>query len=209
MKNNSKKELMIHKWHKKYFKYDLQNYILSFDDGLYSQYEAIPEIIRKFPTIEIFFYVSTNIINRDYDPVREYDEAPIAHEKARNGNFNSYVTYNDLKKLSIYQNVTVGVHGHNHISPRKLSSLPLREQIKIWKNDAKEMIVNSIKMINNKIIKKEPLYYCTPYNEYNDLQIGIIKKSFKLYFKEDLIITGPDRYDIEKKGLMWNYTKQA
>ena len=48
------------------------------------------------------------------------------------------------------------------------------------------------------LIRSKTIHYCTPYNQYKDLEMAILKESFKKRYPDyKLIITGPNRVPIE------------
>jgi len=193
-----KKELMIHKWHDEYLNIKLDDYILSFDDGLYSQVLGIKKIISKYPQIEIQYFVSTGIIHVGEES-QTNNESDVAHQRFFDlGLTTDFVSYDDLRYLSNLQQVQIGFHGHKHIRPSFLKkNLSLIDQLKRWKADAQEMVFGAVKFYEARLIDKtRPILYCTPYNELHDLQIAIIRKCFSNYFEQELIIIGPERMDI-------------
>ncbi len=181
----------------KYLDLDLNNYILTFDDGLYSQIAFIEKVLLKFPDIEIIYYISTNIINNNVEGSgRSYDKCHIAHEKYfASGDLSNYVTFNDIIKLSKIQNVRLGLHGHDHLNLDKLKqNLSLSDFfIKISK-DIQLMLFRYLdwyKLFDNKVL------FCPPYNQYHDLYIAHMRKQFALYNKELKVIPN-ERIAIEK-----------
>lgn len=181
---------MIHKWHDTYLDLPLDDYILTFDDGLVSQYIAIPSIIKRFPSIEIHYYFSTGIL-RDNDDCITFNDAPIAHSLFKsNGISSDYISYNELYELSKLSNVQIGLHGHDHIHPNS-QTLPdekLHDKVLRWKSDIMKM--KAFYTLNKSLFST--LIYCTPYNEYCDLQIGFLKK-----YLPGIKIIGPGRVNVE------------
>lgn len=196
--SSKKVELTIHKWHDDFLKIKLDNYILSFDDGLHSQVEGIKKIIKIYPNITIHFYVTTSFINYSSSKPT-YNESDIAQDLAINwSNFSDFVTYDELLYLSHLPQVTIGFHGHKHLKPSMIKrNKSLSDYFEIMSKDHQLMIFTLINFYENCLIKKgEPILYCTPYNEYEPLIIANLRKQFAMYFKEELIVTGPDRLDI-------------
>jgi len=159
---------------KKIIKLDLKNCILTFDDGLQSQWEFIDDLIAL--DVPKIFFISTDIVcDRLDNQSREYISCSDAHKKAFNGDKENYMTWSQIKTISKLPNCYIGGHSHNHklyqVSPLK----------KLYKN----LIEDSEKMIeefNKKNIKIKS--FCFPYNEsYDDLyKIILIKKDIKYFY---------------------------
>lgn len=191
-------ELMIHKWHDEYLDLKLDDYDLTFDDGLYSQVQGINKIISIYPNIKIKFFVSTGIIHIGDEP-QTFNESDVAHMRFFDlGLTTDFVSYDDLLYLSKLSQVTIGFHGHLHINPNYLKkNLSLLDRFAAMKTDANDMVFGALKFYESKIIKDiDQLFYCSPYNEIDDLQVSIIRKAFSLYFDKELIITDNSRIDI-------------
>ena len=190
-------ELMIHKWHDEYLDLKLDDYDLTFDDGLYSQVVGIKKILLIYPNIKIKFFVSTGIIHTGDDP-KTYNESDVAHMRFFDlGLTTDFVSYDDLIYLSKISQVTIGFHGHLHIRPSYLKkNLSLVDRLAAWKKDATKMVFGAVKFRELKIINNDDVYYCSPYNEIDGLQVAIIRKIFSSQFNEKLIITDQKRIDI-------------
>ena len=195
------KELMIHEWKDDYLKLPLDQYILTFDDGLYSQFDGIKKINNVFDNIEIRVYISTNILHRGNES-QTWNECQDAHERYfESGITTDFLNYDQLLELSKLDNVEIGIHGHNHLNLDALAkNKSLKDQLDIWNDDIKEMLFSTIRLIEQRIIdiRDLKLHYCTPYNQLNSLHTAIMRKEFQMYFPYvEMIITGPDRSDIE------------
>ncbi len=197
-----KKELMIHEWKNSYLNLPLDDYVLSFDDGLSSQVDGILNIIKAFPDIKIFYYISTGILNiSGKEPT--WSTCREAHRRFFEDDISSdFITYDQLLILSKIDNVTIGIHGHKHLNLETLAkNKTLKDQLDIWEDDIRSMVFSTIRLIEQKIIdiRDLNLHYCTPYNSPNDLHTAIMRKQFKMYFPYvEFNITGPGRKDIEK-----------
>jgi len=111
------KTLVIHEMREEFFDYPLENYILTFDDALYSQYYYLP-LINKISTKKIFF-VCVGLIGggdrRDqfsgdhklfpscYDAMRKWRES--------NNNYD-YMNVEELKCIED----EIGAHGYSHLN---------------------------------------------------------------------------------------------
>jgi peptidoglycan/xylan/chitin deacetylase (PgdA/CDA1 family) len=147
--------LMIHEVDERLFDLPLENYVLTFDDGLYTQYQYIEEL-NKIKTEKIFF-ISSNIICVG-EQSTEYIDCVSAHEKAFNGNTENYMTLEQIKHLMKCPNVTIGGHGHNHV---KLASLnKMTHKIYNIVEDSKAMV----KWFECNLGFK-PTKFCFPYND--------------------------------------------
>jgi hypothetical protein len=178
----NKPVLMIHEFDKKFLKLDLQNYILTFDDGLFSQFFYHEEIL-KIPTEKIFF-ISTGIVCENEQSLN-FPTCSEAHKKAFNENKEDYMTKEQIAFLLNQKNVKIGGHSHSHTNLNNFKSLS--EKVKHIENDTKNMLNWFEKNLNYK-----PEVFCFPYNEnLNGFYDGLLKKyNFKNFFgKERINIT--------------------
>jgi peptidoglycan/xylan/chitin deacetylase (PgdA/CDA1 family) len=176
--------LEIHEWKPEFENLPLENYILTFDDGLYSQYKA-KDFLASLNTPKIFF-ISTDIIRPKYqEPSDEIIFCATAHKKAfSENNKENYMNWSEIEELSQLNNFEIGGHSHYH---RLYSYSPLKDLYANLIDDTERMLNN---FRNNKIkITK----FCFPYNEnYNSLYNGILIK------QELLDFYGKERIPIEK-----------
>ena len=164
-----KQTLMIHEWDNEFYNMGdiLEKYILTFDDGLYSQYEAL-EFLKTLKTVKIFF-VSTDIIRPvEVAPSRQFIKCADAHKKAFDGNLENYMNWEEIMEIHNTQNCIIGGHGHRHIKTWKIESL--RNKHPIIEEDAAMMIFN----FNNEGI--EINRFCYPYNYEDPIYSAILKK---------------------------------
>lgn len=171
---------MIHEIHDALFDLPLQDYILTFDDGLYSQYHHFD----KFAAIDTkkIFFISTGVI---CDCVQSTATIPskVAHAKAYVGNRENFMTLPQILELRAQPNVEIGGHGHHHID---LSRIPtLSEQLKAINRDTKQMLAWFSFHFG-----EHPTSFCFPYN--NDLR-GIYKAALSKYGFTDFY--GKERVD--------------
>lgn len=153
---------MIHEIEEEMFNLPLENYILTFDDGLYSQYYYRSEF-QKIDTEKIYF-ISSGCIAANTQST-EFPSCETAHQKAFLGNFEDYMTVEQIKELSSDPLVTIGCHGHFHY---RLAEMPtLSDKILYLNKDIKKMtdwFVEHFQSI--------PTSFCYPHND--DLR-GIYK----------------------------------
>lgn len=159
--------------------------ILTFDDGLYSQYYYFEKINELLPNNLKIFYISTNIINETNDFILNIS-CEEAHELYFNeNNKKAYMNLKQIKFLKNQKNCYIGGHGHNHLHAKLQSNLKLKKFYSDWIEDFKCM---QQWFYNNKI---DLDFYCTPYNEVNDILIAGAKKLYSG------AIIGPERIAIE------------
>lgn len=166
----TKPVLMIHEFKESFLELPLEDYILTFDDGLYSQYQYIEELI-KIPTQKIFF-ISTGIIcPADQPQSSNPTTCSEAHKKAFKGNFEDYMSIDQVNYLKTLEGVEIGAHSDSHT---RLSSFKtLSAKVDYIENDTKQML---FKFKQNYSIT--PTSFCFPYNENLDgMYNGLLKKS--------------------------------
>jgi peptidoglycan/xylan/chitin deacetylase (PgdA/CDA1 family) len=158
---------MIHEIRESIFDLPLENYILTFDDGLYSQYYYYPRF-QDIPTEKIYF-ISSNILCTGSQS-SSFPACEEAHEKAFNGNCEDYMTLEQVKKLSKEPLVSIGGHGHNHICFGHFSKTT--EKMQLIATDTQEMLHWFYTNLGTR-----PTRFCFPYNDdVNGLYPGILKK---------------------------------
>jgi len=169
--------LMIHEMYDEILTLPLENYILTFDDGLYSQYYYYNKI--KHINTEKIFFISSGIICNGYQS-NIFPSCEIAHKKAFAGNFEDYITIDQIKELMKDPLVTIGGHSHSHTNLSKFNSLSQKTNYII--NDTKMMIEwfdTNLQFIPSK--------FCFPYNEdLNGIYSALVKSAgiTKCYGKE-------------------------
>jgi Polysaccharide deacetylase len=159
--------LMIHEITDDLFKIDLEKYILTFDDGLYSQYYYFDKF-KAIPTQKIYF-ISSNIVCKDTQST-DFPTSVVAHNKAVAGNYEDFMTVDQIKELAQQPNVTIGGHGHNH---NNLKDVKLFDLVNVINEDTTLMIDWF-----NETLGFTPTYFCFPYN-YDPL--GIYRKLLRNY----------------------------
>lgn len=159
--------LMIHDVHDGIFDLPLADYTLTFDDGLYSQWAYLSEFI-EIPTDKVFF-ISTGFICKSQQSL-DFPKSNIAHDKARIGNLEDFMTLDQIVEITNSPNCYIGAHGHQHIH---LKSIPkLIERIKAIKTDTESMVGSFTRMLG-----QCPHRFCFPYNEDLDgLYTGLLRQ---------------------------------
>jgi len=157
--------LMIHECSAKLLDFPLGDYILTFDDGLLSQY-ALYHAIKHIPTPKLYFISSGIICNGPQS--LSYPTCEQAHNKAFAGNTEDYMTVEQIKELALDPWVTIGGHSHSHT---RLSG-SLVDMVKHIESDTKQMLEWFDANLGFK-----PTSFCFPYNEDpNGIYKGLLKK---------------------------------
>lgn len=86
--------------------------LITFDDGLYSQYKHI-EFFKSLD-IPLIFFISTNIINTS-NVFNHNIICSTAHDNFFNNNdVSSYMSTEQIKEIYYTNNCYIGFHSHNH-----------------------------------------------------------------------------------------------
>lgn len=152
---NTKPVLMIHEVSESLFNLPLKDYVLTFDDGLYSQYWYFDRF-KSIPTEKIYFISSGIICNSPQSA--EFPSCVEAHKKARNGITEDFMTVTQIKELMQDPLVTIGAHSHNHVELSNISKLP--NKVAHIRKDTEQML-NWFK--DN--LEFRPTAFCYPYND--------------------------------------------
>ncbi len=139
-----------------------KKHLLTFDDGLYSQYQYARDIDN--PSL---FFISTGIICPDIQSQsKEFIKCADAHVKAFEGNMENYMTIDQMLELPL------GAHSHYH---KDLTRIPkLIDKIAWIKQDTEIMLE-----FWEKTLQRTPTSFCFPYN--NDLEglyTAILRKGY-------------------------------
>ena len=174
--------LMIHEFKIEYLNLPLEDYILTFDDGLNTPYFFITHLL-KLDTLKIF-NISTNVICRtkiSYESINCFD----ARKKANEGNFENYMNWAMIELLSISKSCLIAGHSHLHKDIRKIKNL--NDKIKYIKEDTTLMFKEFEKHLNYR-----PTTFCFPFNNEDIFYKDILKNQFEVtrFF-------GSERIDIE------------
>jgi hypothetical protein len=130
--------LMIHDWRPEYFDLDLNQYRLTFDDGLFSQYYYLP-LLKNHPA-ELTFFITTSFIKPG--PVRrKYSGEHLVHLKAKKyayrtfieDRFDHFMTLEEIQELAAKANVRIGVHSHFHDVILTRTHASKRKPLSPWK----------------------------------------------------------------------------
>ena len=130
--------LMIHDIRKEYFDLNLDQYQLTFDDGLFSQYYYFP-LLKTHPA-NLIYFITTSFI-KPGKARKMFSGEYISYLKSKKygyrtfveGKFDHFMTIEELQAISNRTNVRIGVHSHFHdviftrTHPRK------RKPISKWK----------------------------------------------------------------------------
>lgn len=208
IENNTSKTIMIHSYISKYFITDKQSkfnldliynksenrllkafselikdYTLTFDDGLYQQYQ----ILNLFPKDRTIFFPSFGLLRpNDIQPYPIENSVAHSNKKLYLSTFMSSTEVWD----SMNQGYKLGAHGWYHLNlnlnHNDINTLTPNERIKLIKNDAKLCAQEYFKYVSKYIEKyivngHYEFYFCTPYNIYNEYQ-----KLYILFFAQFL-----------------------
>ena len=163
---NRKPVLMIHDMREEFLSLPLENYTLTFDDGLYSQWHFLPQL-ERINTDKVFF-ISTGFIC-DGEQSHVFPNSQLAHDKGRAGQLEDFMTIDQIKQIIKTPNCFVGGHGHQHV---RLNELTRRtDQIKIINSYTRTMLAEFANKVGI-----TPDRFCFPYNEeLNGLYAGILR----------------------------------
>jgi len=111
--------LMIHDIHQEYFDLNLDQYRLTFDDGLFSQYYYYP-LYRDHPD-KLTYFIATSFIRPgparsmfageyiSYLKPKKYMYRSVIEQR-----FDHFMTTEEVQELATKLNVQIGVHSHWH-----------------------------------------------------------------------------------------------
>lgn len=160
--------LMIHTVTEDIFRLPLDQYVLTFDDGLYSQFFYYPRF-KDIPTQKIYF-VSSGIVCSGIQST-EFPTSKEAHEKAARGNYEDYMNVDQIRHLMEDPYVEIGGHSHSHT---RLSTFKtLVERVRYIKTDTAQMLgwfESTLGIF--------PTSFCFPYNEdYRGMYSMLVKQA--------------------------------
>tara|TARA_E500000318_G_C3472159_1_gene176969 strand:+ start:190 stop:744 length:555 start_codon:yes stop_codon:yes gene_type:complete len=167
--------LMIHEFKKSFLNLPLEDYTLTFDDGLYTQYKFFNKI-KNIKTKKYFFISSGIVCPEDVEQSDEFITCAQAHKKAFKGDFSNYMKWSQINEINKTENCFIGCHSHFHM--RKTA-------------DCVECIISDNRYMLNDFSKhlgKIPDIFCFPYNKETGLYKEILfKKGFTEFFGDKRI----------------------
>jgi hypothetical protein len=130
--------LMIHDLRREYFDLSLDQYRLTFDDGLFSQYYYFP--LLKKHSVELTFFITTSFIQPgkarpmfagEYLP--HLKTKKYAYRTFVEGRFDHFMTVEEIQAISARPNVRIGVHSHFHDVILTATHARRRKPLSPWK----------------------------------------------------------------------------
>lgn len=168
-----KKILEIHQVDQRLFELNLEDFILTFDDGLYSQYKYIDQLCA-INTTKIFF-ISTEIVAGEgtiQNP--NFITCSDAHQKFfKNKDKTNYMKWSQIIDISKREQCIIGGHSHSH---KNISELSLKEKFQHLQQD-------TVKMFDE--FKKHGLeiqHFCFPYNQIHPGYQELLRNNGIKYF---------------------------
>ena len=167
--------LMIHEFKEEFLDLPLRDYILTFDDGLYTQYLFLDKLL-ELDTDKYFFISSGIICPENVEQDNNFITCYNAHKKAFNNDFTNYMKWSQIEKIKNSKKCYIGCHSHYH----KLKTADCKPCII---NDNKLMIAS---FLNN--LKYIPDNFCFPYNYETPIYKRILEyKGFKNFYGKERI----------------------
>lgn len=159
--------LMIHEIRDWMFNLPLHDYILTFDDGLFSQFYFL-EKLKSIDTEKIFFITTNITCNEDEVQNLVFPTCDEAHEDFfSNGNRKNYLKWNQIIEIYNTPKCYIGGHSHNH---NIYKNIPISKLYNELISDT-ECMIKEFKQRGITITK-----FCYPYNEQYILYESILKK---------------------------------
>jgi peptidoglycan/xylan/chitin deacetylase (PgdA/CDA1 family) len=130
--------LMIHDLRREYFDLSLDQYRLTFDDGLFSQYYYFPLLNKQ--AVELTFFITTSFIKPgkaramfagEYRP--HLKTKKYAYRTFVEGRFDHFMTVEEIQAISARPNVRIGVHSHFHDVILTATHARKRKPLSPWK----------------------------------------------------------------------------
>lgn len=171
------KIVMIHEVNDEILNINFDDFdVITFDDGLYSQYlykDHFSNIGKKC----IFFINPSIICPEDVKQSEKYITCANAHKKAFKGNYEDYMKMSQINELKMIKNFEIGSHSYNHVYFKSI-----KDMIDDYKKSVDFFKKNDI------IIKS----YCFPYN-----QDSKKKYFYNILKKYDIDLYGDGRIPVE------------
>ena len=171
---------MVHEMREEFFDFPLEDYILTFDDGLYSQYYFFKDI-KKINTDKIFFISTEIVADEDVQQSMDFPTCSEAHDEFFNtGEADHYMKWSQIEIIHNTSNCIIGGHSHSH---QRISSEP-----KLLISDTKRM-----KQSFKDNLKCEPDMFCFPYNADTGIYRSILSTyGFSKFYGDERL----DIYDL-------------
>ncbi len=130
--------LMIHDWRREYFDLDLDQYRLTFDDGLFSQYYYFP-LLKDHPA-GLTFFITTSFI-KPGAARSQYAGEYLTYLKAKkyayrtfiDHRFDHFMNLEEIQEIAAQANVRIGVHSHFHDVILTRTHASKRKPPSLWK----------------------------------------------------------------------------
>jgi hypothetical protein len=161
--------LMIHEFKREYLDLPLENYTLTFDDGLVSPLSYWNDI-NKIDTKKIFFI-----------PTGAVDGGSIEGKPPE-----TFMNLEQLKFLDSHGDVFLGGHSHNHADIR--AEWNLTEMYKFVLQDTTTMCLWFKRNLGKKVE-----HFCYPYNYEHAIYQAVLRQEFGI-----MRLYGANRIDIER-----------
>ena len=159
-----KPALMIHEMREEFLDLPLEDYTLTFDDGLYSQYYFFNRI-KKIDTEKVFFISTEIVADEDTQQSMEFPICSEAHDIFFNtGRTEHHMNWSQIEEIYNTPNCTIGGHSHSH---QRISNEP-----KLIMSDTRRMMHT----FKDKL-KYKPDTFCFPYN----IDTGIYRSILTAY----------------------------
>ncbi len=129
---------MVHEIAEKYLDLDLNEYLITLDDGLYNQYYYYP-FLKQFNGQMIFFICTHFIRNRGLRKTYNQEVLPVQKhatyiiEAFTKNRFDQFMTIDEVCFLADQEDVIIGSHSHYH--DIILTHHPLKKKLTQWKLD--------------------------------------------------------------------------
>lgn len=149
----------------------MSKYILTFDDGLYSQF-FYWNLIKEIPTSKIFFIPSGAI--RLEETIRpQFEDShptfPTCVEAMKkwfeDGDRGDYITLGELKKM-VKEGAVIGAHGHMHLEEYNNCFIKRLDEFREDNKAMVEWFQNNLGEI--------PKHYCFPFNKEHQTQRAVV-----------------------------------
>lgn len=165
---DKKEVLEIHEVNEELFNLPLEEYILTFDDGLYTQYQYINEL-AKINTRKIFF-ISTWIVCPTLSlQSKEHIQCDAAHEYFfETGDAMHYMTWDQIREIAETPNCEIGGHSHYH---RDIETMEHKNKRSFFNRDTRLM-----KKAFSEELGNQPKAFCFPYNYTEVLYNCVLQK---------------------------------